>query len=412
MSDIVLIACPKSKRDQASPAGLLYRSPLFAKSLLYALTRTNRIYIIPAKHGVLRLTDFVEPYDLSIKGLSISQKLEWGIRVGENLRQFIKSSDQVHILTGSEYVRPLLPVFQQIGCKVILPLADKSLGQRISWLRRENREEELTSQFSEFYNSMRSLYVGQHGGRLLSECAGKMIWPPRGIYFLLEPNENLLARKFRPLHQRVTRVGTHGVSRGSKATLWNRISAHRGVTGGGGNHRSSIFRLHVGAALIRRFPETWSSATWGIGQTAEAPIQETEKPLEEYVSRTLGQMRVLWLDVPDDPGPHSDRAYLERNSIGLLSRSAILQRPQSPGWLGNWSKQLDITLSALWNLDHLYRVPDKDFTAILAKYVDITLGKTEAPGKSLAPVAWYVKRQSADSPQLLLFADDPAKPPT
>lgn len=27
----------------------------------------------------------------------------------------------------------------------------------------------------------------------------------------------------------------------------------------------------------------------------------------------------LWIGVPDQPGPESDRAYIERNAIGLVS---------------------------------------------------------------------------------------------
>jgi hypothetical protein len=409
MAQVALIACTKTKADGALPAALLYRSPLFRKSLLYALSKTDRVYILSAKHGVLQLGDIVEPYELSIKDLSAEQKANWIVKVGSSLKQLIASTDKVHILAGLEYARPLLPIFQKIGCQVISPLAGKSFGQRVSWLRLNNREPELFEQFVKFYGSMRELYIGQNEGRVLGDCTGKMDWPSRGVYFLLEPNEHLTTRKFRPLIHRITRVGTHAVSRGSKATLWNRISTHRGVIAGAGNHRSSIFRLHIGAALMRKYPRSWQSTTWGIGQAAGGEIQEKERPLELEVSQVLGAMRLLWLNVPDDPGPYSDRSYLERNAIGLLSRIAILQGGQSSTWLGNWSKQIHIALSGLWNLDHLYGLPDVEFPNILAKYVSITLGKIEPPTQSLAPVAWYLKNQTTDSPQLSLFADDPRK---
>ena len=191
-----------------------------------------------------------------------------------------------------------------------------------------NYEADLHAQFSRFYTSMRELYIGQTGGRLLRECTGKMEWPIRGVYFLFEPSEWLCTRRFRPLTHRIVRVGTHGVSRGSKATLWNRISTHRGVVAGAGNHRSSIFRLHVGAALMRKLPNMWDAPNWGVGQLAGADVQQKERSLEREVSEILGQMRLLWLNVPDDPGPYSDRSYLERNSIGLLSRMAVLQGGQ------------------------------------------------------------------------------------
>jgi hypothetical protein len=185
--------------------------------------------------------------------------------------------------------------------------------------------------------------------------------------------------------------------------LWNRISTHRGVVAGAGNHRSSIFRLHVGAALKRQLPKMWDAPNWGVGQMAGAEVQQSERSLELQVSQTLGQMKLLWLNVPDDPGPYSDRSYLERNSIGLLSRVAILQDGQSSTWLGRWSKQIHISLSGLWNLDHLYHRPDPAFPEVLAKYVAVTLGKIEPPTQSLAPVAWYRTPQPTDSQQLSLF---------
>ena len=52
---------------------------------------------------------------------------------------------------------------------------------------------------------------------------------------------------------KVVRVGTHALTAGSGTKLWTRLSEHKGPPKtGGGNHRGSIFRLIVGAALINR----------------------------------------------------------------------------------------------------------------------------------------------------------------
>ena len=71
---------------------------------------------------------------------------------------------------------------------------------------------------------------------------------------------------------------------------------------GAGNHRSSIFRLHIGAALMRKYPRLWQSITWGIGQAAGGETQEQERLLEREVSQILGAMRLLWLNVWPAPG--------------------------------------------------------------------------------------------------------------
>src|SRR5262249_39494588 len=118
-----------------------------------------------------------------------------------------------------------------------------------------------------------------------------------------------------------------------------------------------------------------------------------------------------WLDIPDDPGPQSDRAFLERNAIGLLSRAYLLSGRRSDRWLGAFSPNINISLSGLWNLNYLNVPPNKDFTDIFSTYVDATLGTIPPPAKPLAPVAWYRPGREIDSRQLSLFQNGPKEAP-
>lgn len=99
-----------------------------------------------------------------------------------------------------------------------------------------------------FYSLLERLRKLPHQGRSLGEYTGRVPWPIRGVYFFLEPGEYRTQNSDAP---RVVRVGTHAVSVGSKSTLWGRLRAHCGSQSGTGNHRGSIFRLHVGAAMCR-----------------------------------------------------------------------------------------------------------------------------------------------------------------
>jgi hypothetical protein len=63
-------------------------------------------------------------------------------------------------------------------------------------------------------------------------------------------------------------------------------------------------------------------------------------------------MSVLWVEVPDEPGPGSDRAYIERNSIALLSNHCRPPDAPSDAWLGRHSPRAEIRGSGLWNLNH------------------------------------------------------------
>ena len=107
---------------------------------------------------------------------------------------------------------------------------------------------------------------------------------------------------------------------------------HQGTRGGsnpgGGNHRGSVFRLHVGTALINR--DTWTNdvaGKWAVGSSASRETRDREYPLERAVSDHIRAMPFLWLAVDDEPGPASLRAYIERNAIAPLSSYHSQGRP-------------------------------------------------------------------------------------
>jgi hypothetical protein len=181
---------------------------------------------------------------------------------------------------------------------------------------------------------------------------------------------------------RIVRVGTHAVSRGSKTTLWDRLSTHRGTVAGSGSHRSSIFRLHVGRAWTRFAKEGSWPATWSKGQSAPAEVRAGEQELEMQVSKLVRSMSVLWLAVADEPGPSSERSYIEKNAIGLLSRIGLLRASATDDWLGHFSSDWRIAASGLWNLDYVFRRPDIHFIERLEDAVNHTIGTTTSKQKS------------------------------
>lgn len=137
-----------------------------------------------------------------------------------------------------------------------------------------------TDDLRRFYNLLDQLGRNIDGPRLLSTCDGHLAWPKRGVYFFFEPGEHRTISGCAP---RVTRVGTHGLKTGSSSTLWTRLSQHRGTSSGSGNHRGSIFRLLVGAALAD-FDPTLRVSTWAQGNTAKGHVRDIERDLEQRVS--------------------------------------------------------------------------------------------------------------------------------
>lgn len=219
-----------------------------------------------------------------------------------------------------------------------------------------------------FYSIIDRLEEKVGGHRTLSECSGRMTWPRRGIYFFFESGE---ARSHPVGDLRVVRVGTHALTAGSRTTLWNRLSQHRGSrNSGGGHHRGSIFRLIVGTALVNR--QGYDFPTWGKGSTASRDVREQEIELEKEVSGVIGAMPFLWLAIEDEPAPApgSLRGYVERNSIALLSNFQKPDHdPSSNDWLGHFCDRERIRLSGLWNSNHVDETYDPKFLVYFEKLV-------------------------------------------
>jgi hypothetical protein len=231
-----------------------------------------------------------------------------------------------------------------------------------------------------FYDLLTALAQREGGPRRLVDCHGRMLWPPRGVYFVFEPGES---RSNSGEGLRVVRVGTHALKQDSATTLWNRLAQHRGLArSGSGSHRGSIFRLLVGAAIKRRDRRS-DSRTWGVGsdpgQAAQQfgitreEVRREEHALEVAVSHHIGAMSWLWLAVNDPPGPESDRGVIERNSIGLLSNyERKTLDPPSEHWLGAHCDRERVRQSGLWNNNHVDEGYDPRFLDLLKRYVEQT----------------------------------------
>lgn len=212
------------------------------------------------------------------------------------------------------------------------------------------------------YHLFQELEEQVDGMQRLRDCTGYMDWPDRGVYFFFSDEEHRETGEY----PRLTRVGTHAVSSGSGTSLWNRLRTHRGAKSGtyegGGNHRGSVFRKRVGEAMIERDKLHDEYPHWGDGSSAGRDRRLDELGLEQRVSDYIRGLPFLWVRVDDEPGPESDRAYIERNVIALASnytKESIDSR--NAGWLGNASPCEEIHESGLWNVNHVEERYDPAF---------------------------------------------------
>lgn len=129
---IVLIACCAGKDHNPIPipAANRYTSPLFQLSLRYARevigVDDRDIYVLSAKHGVIRSTDRITAYNESLVGATRAQQKDWATRVRDAWPA--TDGDRVIYLAGAVYRRDLPPGEA--------PLAGLAIGRQLQFLTR------------------------------------------------------------------------------------------------------------------------------------------------------------------------------------------------------------------------------------------------------------------------------------
>lgn len=404
MKRICLVSCSKTKESKASPAQILYSSQLFKASREFAKANFQSWFILSAKYGLVRPDEIIEPYDVKLSDFSVDERGNWAGKVLSQLAPHLKQGLCITFLAGIKYIKPLERALRQFGCEVHTPLAGMRSGERQQWLKAGNKSDVNLQDLDRFYNLLGELAKSDCGLLPLKECNGSMPWPKMGVYFFLDKSEPRTTFLSVP---RVVRVGTHAVSKGSSTELWTRLRAHRGSADGRGNHRGSVFRLHVGKALIEHNPDREAPQNWGIGSNASSLVRSGEVNLEREVSRYIGDLLVCSVEILDAPGPASDRAYIEQNAIALLSSTAPYFDRSTDAWLGRLSPHDAIRSSSLWNVNHVVSPYDRAFLDVLATYIDSTLGRASRPSGPIAPKGWHHEIRNRQSvPQISKYIEN------
>lgn len=366
-SIVLLISCGRRKSEVSCPASEMYNSERFTLSKQIANQLGYDWYIISAKYGLLSPNTIIEPYDVCLSSFSDEAKRLWARNVSDGLKGYSRGTTIV-VFANGEYSDALSSALKCHGFSVVSPFSKMREDEMVTYLR--NVSFSRVQQIRTLYSTLNDLGFETGGIRRFKDCDGKMYWPRMGVYFILDFNERSLLSGGAP---RIVRVGTHAVSRGAKSTLWGRLKTHKGTNSGSGSHRSSVFRLHVGNAIINR--DGLLSDTWGTGQNANKVVREREVFIEEKVSEYIGNLGIVFLAVEDEPSPQSDRSKIEKSAISLLSSINFSFEFGGQDWLGNYSPRKPIQLSSLWNIDYVNETFSLDLFSMLDQYTEFTLNQ-------------------------------------
>lgn len=342
---LIVIGCGRDKTSIATAARNLYVSDRFQRSLTVAQKLTAPFAILSAKHGVVDPDRILDPYDLDLSHLSDADQRLWANLAIEQLAKHAEGRS-ICILATGPYVSRLVEAnrARRQPLKIISPWLKLERPDRLAWLNEAFRMAARIEDLDRLYGWIEA--ERETGRAFTFGDLSVSAVPKRGVYIFIDPTEC----NFRKTGPRVVRIGTHAVSAGSRASLRGRLRNHLGPASQMGSHRGSIFRLHVGRAMLEAELGHESLPSWGQGQDAGAEIRALEQVHEISVSRYLRRLQVVYLDIDDEPSKDSMRARAEMQLIALFSDTMRPIDLPSSEWLGLKSPVAPIRQSGLWNI--------------------------------------------------------------
>lgn len=133
MAKVVFISCVSKKLSHKAKAQDLYVSPLFKLNLAYAKKlKPDKIYILSAKHGLLRPNDTIAPYDTTLNTMHDRERRVWGARVMTQLHGKVNlQKDKFVFLAGGRYRKYLMPHMIHVE----IPMMHLGIGKQLQFLK-------------------------------------------------------------------------------------------------------------------------------------------------------------------------------------------------------------------------------------------------------------------------------------
>lgn len=134
MTEIGLVSCVKSKRDEPAQPKDIYTSPYFEKMRTYTEQYHDEWWILSAKHGLLDPDgEPIAPYEDTLRNYSKAQKREWAAQVAEQIRErgLLDSDTTLVIHAGRDYYEELLLLLDDQDVEI--PTEGLAIGEKMAW---------------------------------------------------------------------------------------------------------------------------------------------------------------------------------------------------------------------------------------------------------------------------------------
>jgi cytoplasmic iron level regulating protein YaaA (DUF328/UPF0246 family) len=130
MSIAALISCVSQKVTYKTEARNMYISSLFTKGLKYIenIFKPDKIYILSAKYGLLKLDEVIEPYNETLNTKNKAERKKWAEKVLLQIKNECNISNDTFIfIAGKKYYQDLIHFLP--NNKIIME--NKPIGKRL-----------------------------------------------------------------------------------------------------------------------------------------------------------------------------------------------------------------------------------------------------------------------------------------
>ena len=128
--DLIIISCGAKKRTYQCKAEDMYIGPLFKASLEWAKKQPIPYFIVSTKYGLLKPTDIIKPYEMTLKEMNKSEIIIWA----KNIAKELPKNKKIICVTSKIY-----SLFSNYYNGIVLnPLVGLGIGKRIKWFK-ENK---------------------------------------------------------------------------------------------------------------------------------------------------------------------------------------------------------------------------------------------------------------------------------
>lgn len=136
-----LIGCSKKKQDYVCKASEMYQpSNLFKKAWNYCQRTYNKTVILSAKYGLLDPEREIEPYDVTLSGMSKQERMAWSHEVLQDIDDSFPQDTVFYIHAGAKYREWLESGLENCFYECHVPLRGLGMGQQLKWYSKKLEE--------------------------------------------------------------------------------------------------------------------------------------------------------------------------------------------------------------------------------------------------------------------------------